>query len=94
MCGRGLKHTLIDVEQPLYKVARRVRAWIETEPVIVQHIDDWSPAVCGRGLKQCILDKLLLKFSVARRVRAWIETCSRADIGAGRQRRPPCAGVD
>ena len=56
------------------KVARRVRAWIETLYLTAQRSLTLSHAVCVRGLKHLAKLSFVKRACVARRVRAWIET--------------------
>ncbi len=94
MCGRGLKPAFEGIAVAIGRVARRVRAWIETVADFKADTARGSPAVCGRGLKQGKRAAGGKGADVARRVRAWIETYCCPTFSTGGNRRPPCAGVD
>ena len=76
MCVRGLKHYYFDLNKIMLKVARRVRAWIETAVsselsqvlTVARRVRAWIETAVSSELSQVL--------TVARRVRAWIETKS------------------
>src|SRR5271166_1870890 len=80
--GRGLKHEHIEHEDANWNVARRARAWIETELCCKCGCGEWSPAARGRGLKRLIACSITRCSMVARRARAWIETPSSTTINS------------
>ena len=52
VCVRGLKQFDERTVEAGFEVARRVRAWIETDQLQTIIVDSLSHAVCVRGLKQ------------------------------------------